>query len=116
MDKKELDESWRDKLIEDRGMRHLINLSSTFTLLIQTAGKCEFYSSDILYDIEDIKQAVETVQLGKSINLYLGFRMSGVDHTAFVYNSPRDKYMKLLEVVVSCYEPEYISVEVNRLF
>jgi len=68
-----------------------INLSTGFTWLIQSAGQCRFYSSDLLYDIESINDAIQScadsILVGDSSFeriFYLGFREMGVDGNSFI--------------------------------
>ena len=59
-----------------------INMSSIYTKLIQEAGRyCDFYASDLLFDIDKIH---ELIQSGESEAVYIGFRDSGVDGNQYI--------------------------------
>lgn len=74
-----------------------INLSSIYTALIQEAGRwCESYASDLLIDIDGVKNALEKIDDWKDLKNYeevdgretvyfkFGFRQDGVDHKEFI--------------------------------
>lgn len=70
-----------------------INLSTGFTWLIQSAGQCRFYASDLLYDIESINDAIQSCMYAINAEdytfervFYLGFREMGVDGNTFIAN------------------------------
>lgn len=82
-----------------------INLSDIWTAFIKTAAKhCEYYASDIIIDIDTIREHIETLQPYNDITrTYLfGYRNSGVDHTNFIEcrNSSEYKSMQLLTIAV----------------
>ena len=59
-----------------------INMSSIYTKLIQEAGRyCDFYASDLLFDIDKIHKIIQS---GESGTVYIGFRNSGVDGNEFI--------------------------------
>ena len=60
-----------------------INLSEIYTLLIKKAAECEAFSSDILYDFEEIKKALVNGEFEDII--VFGFRDMGVDSAALTY-------------------------------
>ena len=60
-----------------------VNLSSEFTELIKQAARCNRYSSDILYDIGSVNDAMETWTGEKTLFVF-GFRRDGVDGNSFV--------------------------------
>ena len=78
-----------------------INTSAIFSRLIQEAARwCEDYASDIIYDIDNVRKALEgdidswgslysdgtASEEGKwtSIRFRFGFRQYGVDHGTFI--------------------------------
>lgn len=57
------------------------NFSDVFSHLIKEAGSmCDYYASDILFDIERIKSALN----GKQEPIYIAFRSHGVDGDTFI--------------------------------
>lgn len=60
-----------------------VNLSSEFTELIRQAARCNRYSSDIVYDIGNVNDAMEVWTGGKTLFVF-GFRRDGVDGNSFV--------------------------------
>ena len=67
-----------------------VNYSSIFTELIQAAGLCEYYSSDIFYDLKAIEKSVEKLE---DMVYYIGIRNNGVDGNSFVKSRlSQDKY------------------------
>ena len=57
------------------------NFSDVFSRLIKEAGSmCDCYASDILFDIERIKSALN----GKQEPIYIAFRDHGVDSNTFI--------------------------------
>ena len=58
-----------------------INWSSIATLLIKEAAQCTSYSSDILYDMNKVEDALKK---GTNSSFMFGFRDKGVDHKEFV--------------------------------
>ena len=82
-------------------VRYDANLSSIFTRLIQEAGRwCESYASDILIEIDSIKEQAER---GKPGRFVLGFRQFGVDNASFIEsrlkNDPYGKEYRAIWVV-----------------
>lgn len=69
-----------------------LNMSTIFTELIKQAAKCESYSSDICYEIQEIMNAIsgitrpETIlgENGEGKAYMFGFRDWGVDHDNFI--------------------------------
>ena len=74
-----------------------VNLSSIYTRLIQEAGRwCESYASDLLVDIDVIKEHLNTAKWQNSrhrvyekgaemtLLFVFGFRRCGVDHKEYV--------------------------------
>lgn len=59
-----------------------INYSSIFTELIQAVGcVCEFYASDLYFELRDIEKCVQ--YLDTDI-LFIGIRKNGVDGNSFI--------------------------------
>lgn len=66
-----------------------INMSSIWTALIKEAAKCESYASDIILDIDSIREKMECRD-AENFTYYLGFRDHGVDHEAFIRSRGKD--------------------------
>lgn len=90
-----------------------INISSPLTILIQTAGKyCEAYASDVLFEIDDIKNFIsQPPAVGEEKLFIMGFRKSGVDHENFVRscNVSGITYRKVLALKVSCAQSDLMT-------
>lgn len=57
------------------------NFSNVFSRLIKEAGSmCDYYASDILFDIERIKSALN----GKQEPIFIAFRSHGVDSNTLI--------------------------------
>lgn len=59
------------------------NLSGEFSELIRQAARCNRYGSDLIYDINNINDAMETWTGEKTLFIF-GFRRDGVDGNSFV--------------------------------
>lgn len=106
------------------------NLSSEYSALIQMAGRfCEYYASDILFDIQalekDLKDPIAFLNGETDVRKqYLfGFRKDGVDHKEFVLSQVQnygDKayhyYRAVYEMEIHMFledEGQYLTVEVG---
>lgn len=59
-----------------------INYSDIFTELIQATGMgCEYYASDIFYDLMEIHKTIKNLD---NKVFYIGIRDSGVDGTSYI--------------------------------
>ena len=89
----------------------LLNLSSIYTLLIKEASKCEAYSSDILIDIDSLKESIKQFD-GNTIIHYIGFRNYGTDHESFIACRNESEYRKVYMITVSPHEhyDDYVAV------
>lgn len=91
-----IDQKAVDTIAEDHGQiianyaeptRTNINTSTIYTMLIKEAAKCEYYASDIVYDIDRINRTLKDDNFlsdNKPIVFYFGFRSHGVDHESFI--------------------------------
>ena len=68
-----------------------INLSTAFTWMIQAAGKCAYYASDLLVDIDairrEVKSAGKCIWNGEEYERKIGYiamRDMGVDGVTFI--------------------------------
>lgn len=71
-----------------------VNLSSEFSELIRQAARCNRYGSDLIYDINNVNDAMETWTGEKTLFVF-GFRRDGVDGNSFVLsrmNNERDLF------------------------
>ena len=83
-----------------------LNYSDIFSELIQAAGMgCEYYASDLFYDLVAIRDAVENLE---SRVFFIGIRSSGVDGNNFIKSRLKDnpytyEYIKLyrLELITT---------------
>lgn len=68
------------------GQRKLeVNMSSTYTQLIKEAGRCNRFSSDVIYDIQTMEDAWKSFDPEAEMPLFIcGFRKDGVDGRSFV--------------------------------
>jgi hypothetical protein len=67
--------------------RENANWSGIYSELVKEAGKCRFFASDIIIDIESMERDIQNlVKSGYNAHLerMFGFRESGVDHDAFI--------------------------------
>lgn len=71
-------------------------LSSEFSVLIQQAGRwCESYASDILIDFESIREYLDSLASGETMEsreFWFGFRQMGIDHLAFIQSRTEREY------------------------
>lgn len=83
-----------------------LNYSDIFSELIQAAGMgCEYFASDLFYDLVAIRDAVENLE---SRVFFIGIRNSGVDGNNFIKSRLKDnpytyEYIKLyrLELITT---------------
>lgn len=61
------------------------NMSSIYTKLIKEAGRCNRFSSDIIYDINYIEEQMELYPEIRNFEpILIGFRKDGIDNSNFV--------------------------------
>lgn len=82
--------SWTKKRME-------VNLSSEFSELIRQATRCNRFSDDIIYGIENVKDAMET-WTGEKRLFAFGFRRDGVDGNSFVLSRVNNECEKLYKI------------------
>ena len=72
------------------------NFSSEWSRLICEAGRwCESYASDILIDFESIREYLNSLASGETMEsreFWFGFRQMGVDHLAFIQSRTEREY------------------------
>lgn len=99
-----------------------INMSSIYTKLIQEAGRyCDFYASDLLYDINKIHKIIHS---GESGTVHIGFRDNGVDGNEYISVREPDEidsvYHAIYRVEIKQTEDDYyerkIIVTLNKVY
>lgn len=111
---------------EYRG-KYEINYSSVLTRLIQEAGKCEYYASDLFFDWNYMIDILENIDQPKDFSLIrvFGFRESGVDHKAFVdsrldcpacYGRKEEIYHGIYVLTLECRESGEVKMNLYRYF
>ena len=102
------------------GNKNNVNYSDIFSELIQAAGMgCEFYASDLFYDLESIKHSIDALM---NDTFYIGIRTHGVDGESFIKSRLDRKscgyspncYLKLYRVDIEVTE-SHIIVTLERL-
>jgi len=73
------------------------NLSSEFTELIRQAARCNRYASDIIYDIGNVNDALETWTGEKTLFVF-GFRRDGVDGNFFVLSRVNSECKNIYDI------------------
>lgn len=73
------------------------NLSSEFSELIKQAARCNRFSSDVIYDIGSVNDALE-VWTGEKRLFVFGFRRDGVDGNSFVLSRVNNKCKNIYDV------------------
>ena len=85
--------------------------SNIISHLIKLAGQCDHYGSDIVYDIEDIRDAIRLQKIG--YERYLGFRNAGVDSTQAIKIKWENKSVygfNYFSMVKFCIEPTRLAL------
>lgn len=77
-----------------------INMSSIWTELIKEAAKCDSYSSDVLIDIDAVREKLASGK-PEDFTYYFGFRDNGVDHEAFIRNRGSEGFRRILSLSVT---------------
>lgn len=98
-----------------------VNYSSIFTELIQAVGcLCEFYASDLYFELRDIEKCVNCLDTDV---LFIGIRKNGVDGNDFIskridknnINYSPNIYIKMYRLETKIEENCYI-MELKRIF
>lgn len=82
--------SWTEKRMET-------NLSSEFSELIRQAARCNRYGSDLIYDINNVNDAMETWTGEKTLFVF-GFRRDGVDGNSFVLSRVNNECKEIYNI------------------
>jgi hypothetical protein len=89
------------KRASERNQKSVLNLSGFYTAIIKEAAKCSSYSSDVLYDIDSIKDMLKNMKDGEQTRYYLGFRNMGVDAASFIREREPSEYRKIYKMVAT---------------
>ena len=73
------------------------NLSSEFSELIKQAGRCNRYASDLIYDINNVNESLETWTGEKTLFVF-GFRRDGVDGNSFVLSRVNNECKEIYNI------------------
>ena len=61
------------------------NMTDVYSKLIKEAGRCNRFSSDVIYDINEIEKQMESYpEIRKFDPVLVGFRKDGVDGNSFI--------------------------------
>ena len=111
MTTKELKGMKRKEIAKGEGTITGYNISDILTALIKAAAMCDRYSSDILYDIEELKENIKNSKHEESKMQYLGIREYGVDSVGFM-EQRKDDY-KYIDVYVVEYTNNHDNIKVT---
>lgn len=97
-----------------------INYSDIMTELIQAAGTlCEYYASDVFYDLEILKSWVDSA---RSEMTFIGIRTHGVDGYDFVKSRLENSdlygtnnYIRLYRLETLNYDERSYKIELRRI-
>jgi len=104
----------------------MYNPSAMFSQLIKDAARCNYYNSDIFYDLKAIYDRLEAFKTPEedphySDPIWLGFRKMGVDGTSFVLSRigedthrAAQEYFALYSVKIDPAEDGYATVTFNE--
>lgn len=73
------------------------NLSSEFSELIRQAARCNRYGSDLIYDINNVNDAMETWEGERKLFVF-GFRRDGVDGNSFVLSRINNECKSIYDI------------------
>ena len=115
MDKRILEGMNKTEIAIAHGTLTNQNLSVIFTALIKAAAVCDRYSSDILYDIEELKEGIKTSKHEDIKIQYFGIRDYGVDGMDFINQRDNDyQYIAIYAVKTANYH-DTIRVTLYKL-
>ena len=100
------------------------NESDLFTRLIKEAAKCEYYSSDVFYDIQYTDNRFKEFDPEEEFEpIWYGFRKMGVDCTNFVlcrindeitYGSMKENYFAVYSLTVEKKDTGWYTVYLTK--
>ena len=104
----------------ENGQRTNVNYSDIVTELVQAAGTlCEYYASDIIYDVKDLENCINNV---REEVLFIGIRDSGCDSTNSIKcrleNSStygNNNYIRLYRLETSIPDESHYRIELLRI-
>lgn len=88
-----------------------VNISTSFSVIIKEAAKCNSYNSDVFYDLLSINNRLENFDFNNEeyySPILIGFRKMGVDGNAYVRTKVEEKSKKWTHAVI--FPEEYFSV------
>lgn len=101
-----------------------VNMSGFITTLIKEAARCNNYSSDVIFDIDDIREAFCNYNPEEEFEpIWIGFRRYGVDGTDYVLSRVnsrddiselRKHYFALYSIDVEKDSPGWCNVIINE--
>lgn len=103
----------------------LYNPSEFYTKLIRDAARCNRFSSDVVFSIDEIREAFREYKSGKEFEpIWIGFRRHGVDHADFIMSKIacsskgidvlEDEYFALYSIDVESDDPGWCYVIINE--
>ena len=101
------------------------NFSTFFTKLIKDAARCNRFSSDVIYDIEGLRELFGRYSSGDNPEpVWIGFRKDGVDGTRYIESKLTqaednidilgDEYFVLYCVKIEPDEPGWCYITINE--
>lgn len=101
----------------ENGQRTNVNYSDIVTELVQAAGMlCEYYASDIVYDIKDLENYIDNI---REEIMFIGIRSNGCDGLNYVIsrfkNHDTKDYIRLYRLETSIPDESHFCVELKRV-
>ena len=108
-----MDHSFFDKKLEGRASINGIdiNMSDVYSAMIKEAAKCNYYASDLIYDIEAINDRLKHFDIFDEDSyspILVACRKSGVDGNSFILSRVENASRNCAYVI--CFPEEYFSV------
>ena len=88
-----------------------VNLSSTFTAMIKEAARCNYYSSDLFYDMQAINDKIENFNTNEDESytpILVAMRKMGVDGNSFILSRVNDASARYEHAII--FPSEYFSI------
>ena len=88
-----------------------INMSDVYSAMIKEAAKCNYYASDLIYDIEHIKDRLEHFDIfdeDSYMPILVACRKSGVDGNSYILSRTQEA-SRGCEYAI-CFPSDYFSV------
>jgi len=71
----------------NNGKYVISSMSSIYNELLNHIHLVEDYKSDLIVDIKCLEKAIDSIKDGETIERWIGFRDSGVDHLEYIYST-----------------------------